>query len=170
MLELASLLLVSSAVQATDPLAPAKRGEIQCVNPNKEKKTCFGMATYTVRADGSYDSSSTMIIAPQPLITMEVKQSGKVEGAKMCGPIRKADFEAASFQMDGNPVDEGTANMIRTQVSAALAAMDGKTGCSTARADGDMLALDVTVDGAPRPEMSQKAIWVKPSDGYKLGM
>jgi hypothetical protein len=66
----ATLLLLATAVGA-DPLAEARAGKIQCSTPNQENRTCMGIASYTVRPDGSFDSVSTMMIEPAPLVTME---------------------------------------------------------------------------------------------------
>jgi hypothetical protein len=169
MIEPLFLLLAVAAPQSADPLAPAREGKLQCIRPDKAKKTCMGLATYVVRPDGTYDTTVTAMIAPAPLITMKTKSSGKVENGAVCGMIRKADYEAATFEMDGKPVDEATATAIRGQVLGAVAALDGKNGCSRERADGDVLTIDVTVDGTARPELSQKAIWVKADEGYKIG-
>lgn len=167
MIELLVALLATAGAQSADPLAPARAGKIQCIGPNTEKKTCIGTATYVVRPDGSYDVATTIMINPTPLITMETRSSGKVEGGAVCGVVRKADYEAASFTMDGKPADEAVANAIRGQLLAAVAAMDGKNGCSVEKADG---TLEVTLDGAARPDLNQKGRWVSPGEGYKIGM
>lgn len=169
MLDALILLIAAAGAQATDPLTPARQGKIQCVGPNKANKTCKGTSTYTVHADGSYESVTIAMINPVPLITMEVRSKGKIEGNQLCGPLLKSDYEKATFQMDGKPTDDATATMIRTQVAAAIAPMDGKKGCATETPEGDVIALNVTLDGEAKPELSQKAIWVSPSEGYKLG-
>ena len=166
MIELLVALLATAGAQSADPLAPARAGKIQCIGPNTEKKTCVGTATYVVRPDGSYDSVTTVMINPTPLITMETRSTGKVEGGAVCGVVRKADYEAAKFTMDGQPADEATAGAIRGQLLGAIAPMDGKNGCSVEKADG---TLEVTLDGVARPDLNQKALWVSPSDGYKIG-
>jgi hypothetical protein len=163
-------LLALAGNQAADPLAPAREGKIQCIGPNKEKKTCMGTVTYVVRPDGSYDSTVTAMVAPQPLITMQTKTSGKVENGLVCGVVRKSEYEAATFQMDGKPAEQAMSDAIRAQVLGAVSALDGKNGCSRERADGEVSTLDVTVDGVARPELTQKAIWVKPDEGYKIGL
>lgn len=171
MIEALFLLLASTAPQAAaDPLAAAKAGKLQCTNPNAEKKTCMGLSSYKVKADGSFDSTTTLIIAPQPLITMEVKSAGAVKDGAVCGPIRKADFEAATFKMDGKPLDEATAGTIRTQVVGAITPMLDKMGCTREVADGTGFKAEVTLDGVAHPEMTQRVLWVKPEDGYKLGL
>ena len=170
MFESLFLLLAIAGGQAADPLAPAKAGKVQCINPNIEKKTCAATATYVVRPDGSYDSVVTALIAPAPLITMATKASGKIESGAVCGLIRREDYQASTFTMDGKPADAATAEAIRGQVLTAVAPLVGKNGCARSRTEGALEAVDVTLDGVARPDLSQKAMWVKPEDGYKLGM
>ena len=167
----AFLLLASAAPQAAaDPLASAKAGKLQCANPNIEKKTCMGLSSYKVNPDGSFESVTTIVVAPQPLITMEVKAPGTVKDGALCGPIRKADFEAGTFKMDGKPLDEAMANAIRAQVIGSITPMLDKMGCARETSDGTAFKAEVTLDGVAHPEMTQRVLWVKPEDGYKLGL
>jgi hypothetical protein len=171
MIEAFFLLLAAGTPQAAiDSLAAARAGKLQCSGPNVEKKTCMAFSSYKVASDNSFESTVTILISPNPLITMTVKSTGKFDGGGACGPIRKSDFEAGTFQMDGKPVDEALANTIRPQIVASVAPLDGKTGCAKEIADGATARVDVTVDGVARPEMTQRAIWVKPDEGYKIGM
>jgi hypothetical protein len=164
------MMLLAAGQGAADPLAPARAGKMQCVAPNKEKKTCLAIGSFTVRPDGSYDSVVTVMINPVPAITMETRSTGKVENGAVCGTVRKEDYAAAKLTLDGAPMDEAMAAGVRTQVAAAVASMDGKYGCSHDKPDGDMFVAEVTLDGVARPELTQKFIWIGADDGYKLGM
>jgi len=171
MIEALALLLAATAPQgAPDPLAAAKAGKLQCSNPNLEKKTCMALSSFKLNADGTFQSTTTLVISPQPLLTMEVKSTGSVKDGAVCGPIRTEDFEAATFQMDGKPADPAMANAIRPQVVASIAPMAGKLGCTREIPDGATAKAEVTLDGVARPEMTQRVLWVKPDDGYKLGI
>jgi hypothetical protein len=163
------LVLTTLSPQAADPIAAARAGKLQCANPNVEKKTCLSLTRYTVKAEGSFDSTTTVMVAPQPVITMEVKSSGTVKDGAFCAPIRTSDFEAASFQMDGKPADPAIASAIRAQIVASIASLAGKTGCTRESPDGAVSKAEVAIDGVVRPELSQRVLWVKPEDGYRLG-
>ena len=129
MIEAFFLLLASNAPQAaTDPLASARAGKLQCASPNVEKKTCMGLSSYKVNPDGSFESVTTIVVAPQPLITMEVKAPGTVKDGALCSPIRKADFEGAAFKMDGKPLDEAMATAIRTQIVGSIRSEERRVG------------------------------------------
>ncbi|MDT8758346.1 hypothetical protein MZO42_06530 [Sphingomonas psychrotolerans] len=171
MIEAMFLLLAAGVSQtAGDPLASAKAGKLQCANPNVEKKTCLGLTSYKVNPDGSFATVTTLMVAPQPVITMEVKSAGTVKDGALCAPVRTSDFEAASLQMDGKPADPAIASAIRAQVVASIAPLAGKTGCTRETPDGAVSKAEVTIDGVARPELTQRVLWVKPEDGYKLGL
>ena len=162
-------LLILAAAAGADPLAEARAGKIQCVTPNRETKTCAGITSYTIRADGSFDAVSTFMIVPAPLVAMEVRNSGKVEGDAVCNVVRKADLDKAVMTMDGGPVNSAMEQAIRTQILASIAPMEGKKACARDKAEGDILVAEATLDGVAKPELNQRYIWVKPEDGYKLG-
>lgn len=171
MFEALFLLLTAAAPQAAaDPLAPAKAGKLQCANPNVEKKTCLGLTSYKVNPDGGFITTTTVIVAPQPVITMEVTSAGTVQNGALCAPIRTADFEAANFEIDGKPADPAIAGAIRAQVIGSIAPLAGKIGCTREVPDGAVLKAEVTIDGVARPELSQRVLWVEAEDGYKLGL
>ncbi len=165
---LSLLILASPAAAAADPLAPARAGQLQCINPNVAAKTCQAMGTFTVAADGSYQTVTRTVINPQPLIIMEVKGKGKAEGELTCGTLDKADYEAATFTMDGAAMAEEIAGTIRTQLLGAIAPLAGKKACIAQKPEGDLILAEVTLDGTARPDLTQKMLWVKPDAGYKV--
>jgi hypothetical protein len=168
----ASLLLLAAAAaggQTADPVAPARAGKYQCVLPDREKKTCLGTTSYTISGD-SYAATTRLFLAPTPLITMELRTKGTIKNGQFCETIRLADFEAGTVYMDGKPADAPTATAVKSQMAAAITPLDGKSTCSAIKPDADGLMLnELTVDGAPRPDLSQKFLWVSAADGYKLG-
>ncbi len=163
------MMLLATPQAAPDPLAQARAGKVQCVSPNREKKTCMAIGSYVVRPDGSYDSAVRVLINPAPEMVMEVKATGKVENGQVCGIVRKADYDAAILTMNGAPMEEAMASALRPQIAGAVTPMDGKKGCSAEKADGDQFVSEVTLDGVARPEMTQKFIWVNAGE-YTLGM
>ena len=161
--------MLAAGQAAPDPLAPAREGKVQCVSPNREKKTCVAIASFKMRPDGGFESVVRVMVNPAPEIVMETHTIGTVENSLTCNMIRTEDYDAAILTMNGAPMDEAMAGAIRPQITAALAPMAGKKGCSHERPDGDMIVSEVTLDGVAHPEMTQRLIWVSPSAGYSLG-
>jgi hypothetical protein len=164
------LALLAAPQAAPDPLAPARAGKVQCISPNREKKTCMAIASFVPGTDGNFESTVRVLVNPTPAIVMETHTKGTVEGGDTCNTIRAEDYAAATFTMNGAPMDDTMAATIRPQVAAAIAPMAGQKGCSHEHAEGDMITSDVTIGGTAHPEMTQKLIWVGANDGYTLGM
>ncbi len=161
--------LLAAGQTAPDPLAEARAGKVQCVSPSREKKTCLAIASFTVRRDGGFDSVVQVLVNPAPAIVMETRTAGSVENGMTCNLIRAEDYAGAKLTMNGAPMDEAAAAPIRPQIAAAIAPMAGKKGCSHERPEGDVLVSEVALDGVAHPEMTQRLIWVSPSEGYTLG-
>lgn len=167
-----SLLLLANAPagQAADPIEPARAGQYQCVLPNREKKTCLGTTSYKITG-GSYESTTRLFLAPKPLVTMELHTRGTIADGKLCETVKLADFQAGTVMLNGAPADENTSAAVKSQLTAAVAALDGKATCSTIKpAESGLLLNELTVDGTVRADLSQKFIWVSEKDGYGLGM
>ena len=165
------LMMLAANPAASDPLAPAREGKIMCVVPNVEKKTCIGITRYRVATTDRYETTTSLFLAPSPLITMDVRTEGTVKGEEMCETVKLASFQAGTVFLNGQPADEATSGAVKSQMAAALGALDGKRACSVfVPAEDGMILNQATIDGAPRADLSQKFIWVSEGDGYTLGM
>lgn len=163
------LLATGAPAAAADPLAEARAGKIQCITPNVAAKTCAGMVRYQIKDASTFDSTATMLIAPTPLITIEIKNSGTVENGMTCNVVNQADYAAGKVMMDGAPANEAMAQAVLSQLGAAIQPLAGKKACGSDSKEGDVIVAKAIVDGAPMPALDQRFIWVKPEDGYKLG-
>ena len=159
----------SAPAPVTDPLAPARTGQMQCVSPNIANKTCFAIARFIPNADGGFTNDVTVLISPQMGLTMETVSAAHVENGQVCGTVILKDMMASKLSVNGTAMTEEQAGPIKAQILAAVTPMDGKKACSTYKAEGDMLSSETSLDGVAHPEMNQKLIWVKPEDGFKLG-
>jgi hypothetical protein len=163
------VLFLLAASQAADPLLEARAGKYQCVVPNEEKKTCLGTTSYKV-AGNVYESTTRILLAAAPLITMELHTMGEAKDGKLCETVKLADFQSGTVFLNGAPADEATSNAVKSQLTAAVTALDGKLACAAIKpAENGLLLNEVAIDGTVRADLSQKFIWVKPEDGYTLG-
>ncbi len=164
------LLALAAAGQETDTLAPAREGKIRCIAPDARARTCATMVRYSVRDDGRFDALVTGVVSAEPLIVIEYRTSGQIEEGAVCSMVRPADFTAGKLSKDGAPLAPGVENDVRAKVMAALQPLAGRKRCYRDRVDGEGVFSDVTINGALRPELGQRAVWVKPEDGYAPGM
>jgi hypothetical protein len=155
-----------------DPLAPARAGQLQCHSPNIEKKTCVAIAGYALQADGSYLNTANVLIEPKQVVAIEAVSVIWVKGAAVCGPVSRADILGSKVTIGGAPVPAEKAARILEIVAASFESegMLGKEICTTYKPDHNQLSAEATVDGVARPDLNQPVIWVRPEDGYTLGL
>ena len=169
---LVAIVLVAAAQQAAnsrDPLAPARSGQMQCYMPNFETKTCHALAQYTFAADGSIQNPAEVLIVENPLIVMKGSAPVVIKSGAVCGPFRAEDIQQATFTIGGNPAPPQLADQIRTQILMTSTDRLGKEICTTYVPDKGQYAARVTIGGAAHPEMTDRMIWVRPADGFKVG-
>ncbi|MES2442442.1 MAG: hypothetical protein V4574_06395 [Pseudomonadota bacterium] len=151
-----------------DPLAPAARGEVQCTMPDKAAKTCFAITIYT-RTAGGFDSVTTMMLSPDPLVTIEMAAPGTVEGNAICGVVTREQMAAAKVSVGGVALPPEQAAPILEQMMAVVAPTFGRKTCTRYRPEGDLLIAETEVEGVRDPQMTLPTMWVKPADGYRVG-
>jgi len=167
---LASLFAIASAARAADlpmPLAEASSGKMQCYAPNPAKKTCASLAGYRIDANGTIVNTATVLIAPNPVITMETTSPVTIKNSQVCGPLRKEDLDTATFTQDGKPMDANQANQIRQQMAEESKAMLGHEICTVYVAQGNSTIAKSTDNGTPMKD-DAPMIWVSPSEGYRV--
>jgi hypothetical protein len=164
---LAMALFAAPAAHAqSDPLAPARQGQVQCFEPDAANKTCAAIASYAFAADGTINNTSDVLIFPEPAIVMHITSPVTERGDQVCGPIRNEDIASAQFVIDGQPTSDDNAQTIRAQMREQLAAMIGVEVCSRFVPDGGGFRAVATAGGRPQPD--QRVAWVRPSDGYRV--
>lgn len=163
-------LIVAAAVLGAapaDPIEPAKQGLVQCYAPDVAKKTCRSIGAYAVQG-GVIMNAATVLISQKPLIVMRTVAPVQVKAGAICGAIQQSDLDRASFTYEGATLQGDDAARLRAAISAAMAPVIGHELCTSFPAKGAMLSGEVSLDGARRPDMDQKVLWVAPSD-YSVG-
>jgi len=159
------------AMTASDPLAPAREGKLQCHSPDLERRTCGAIAEYAPLADGKWRNIATVRIASAPEIIMHGESTVEVEDEAICGVVSRAELITWKVTVDGVAMPAPEARAILDQVADRFASLGalGTKSCTRYRPDGDGLLAEMVIDGKPRPEASQRVIWVRPADGYQVG-
>jgi hypothetical protein len=156
------------APTATDPLAPAASGKLQCYEPDVAKRSCQSLASYNKRPDGKYDNKATVMLSSSPLLVMETVTIVDIDAGAVCGALRKQDIDDAVVWINGSKLAEADAAATRNQIVTSMAPLLDRRICTTYVPDGAQLLAKVTINGAPLPALDEKVIWVAPTDGYKL--
>jgi hypothetical protein len=170
-MSLLALVLAAAAATVTppadaDPLAPGRAGMLQCYQPDAARKTCSALAGYRVGADGVIVNRAEVLLSASPWITVVTESPVTVRAGAVCGPLTGVD--TARVLLDGQPADAGTTARVRQALTAAYAPFAGKDICTTYIAEpapfqgGYAYRAEATVGGDPRPDLTQRVIWVYP--------
>lgn len=163
------LMAAPAAAQNLDVLTPARAGQLQCFEPNVAAKTCQSLGGFAFNADGAAVNAAEILLMPQPLIVMRASSTVTFEGDNsICGPLRREDIEAATFSVDGAPATPEQTAQLKAAMQEQLAPMFGVQTCMTLTQDGEGLRAHSIVGGTPRPELSQRMIWVGANDGWRV--
>ncbi len=171
---IATLLLLATAAPqpapAPDLLDPARVGKIRCVGPDTRQRTCTTMVRYTVHENGSFEAAVTGVVSTEPTILLEYHLSGQIEDGAACSTVRPIDFSSGKLTKDGAPLASAVETSVRQRLMLALQPLAGRKRCYRDKADGEGIISDVTIDGLVRSDMTQRALWVSPEDGWAPGM
>jgi hypothetical protein len=152
MLASAMLACCSGAQASPDgPLSPARKGQLQCYQPDKARKTCAALAGYSWDAKGAITNRAEVLVSRDPLITVTTRTPVSIRGEAVCGPIRAGDLQAADVMVSGAPASPSVAGKVRDGMVSAFSGQIGKEICTAYPAAGDHLQAKITIDGAAHP-------------------
>ena len=163
------LFILAAAAPAgdPDPLARARAGEVQCFHPDVLFKTCMSVETYVPTAGGYVNRGANLVMLGD-MFVIETEVPVEVRGESVCATMQPAQVVAGKVTLRGKPVAPEQAAAVAADLKKKLASVLGKEICSTYEAtDGSGYVAKMKMTG--KPAMSSPFIWVKPSDGYKVG-
>jgi hypothetical protein len=166
----AAIILIAAQVvpTATDPLLPARSGQMQCYSPDTSRKTCRALAQYKWSSDNKIENIAQVLISKNGPVVMMTASPVTIRSGAVCGALRADDVRAAEFLVGGQPAPQQMADQIRTQLIPALSSQLGKEICTTYVPAGTGYSTKVSIDGVAHPEETDKVIGVGPNDGYAV--
>lgn len=168
----AALILAAaqSVPAATDPLGPARSGQLQCFTPDTSRKVCSALAAYTLGPASAVQVRGDILMAPASLlIVMRTSTSVEVRSGAVCGRVRARDIEASTFTVAGRPVPQQMVQLASPQILSVMRSHLNQEICATFLSNGSSFGTQVTIDGVAHPEISETFIWVRPNEGYVVG-
>ena len=168
----AALILAAaqSVAAVTDPLAPARSGQLQCFTPDPSRKMCRALAGYTFGPGRAIRARGDILMAPSELlIVMRTSTPVEIRSGAVCGRVRAGDIEASTFTFAGRSVPQQMVQFASPQILSMLRSHIDKEICTTFVPNGSSFTTRLTMDGVAQPQISETFIWVRPSDGYSVG-
>ncbi|HSI16822.1 MAG: hypothetical protein ACAH11_13670 [Sphingomonas sp.] len=174
MIVAALLLTAIHGAPAPDPLAPARKGMVQCRGP-REGKLCAAIVSYTLQPDGSYNSLTRFMLSEDPEIVVESPATVRVENGLVCDHNFHLKGIGSRLIYEGQTVSKGSklSISVHEQMDPGYAQYEGKLVCGRYEAKGDVMRSTILIDGVPEAESETEAamdgsfIWVQP-EGYRL--
>ena len=162
-----TMIAMAAAMPATDPLAPARRGLVQCRGVH-EDRTCEIMVDYTPLRDGSYRSRSRVLYSNVPNIVIEAYSTVRIENGQVCDRDFAGKMHRTRLLMDGVPAPADITADFHQRYDSTMTPFEGATVCATYEDGGrGGWSATVIVDGAEYPDLGSRFIWVRP-DQYRL--
>jgi hypothetical protein len=166
---LATALLLTLA--ASDPLAPARQGQVQCYDPDPARKTCRAIGSYTFAADGSISNLAMTRLQDAPVIVMFARSAVVIRDGKECsvGDLKAKDI--GKIEIDGQPLPPAALAQVGPAIIAGLPDFmkSGQPLCSAYAANPDgTLTATADVGGVAHPELTATVQWVNPADGWTV--
>lgn len=154
-----------------DPLAPARAGKVQCLDPDPAARSCRGMAWFDLRPDGSVEARQIIIFPNMPAYAAEARFRLRREGAALCGVL--SETEMASHRVVHSRAPFAPARDDRIIIlfrEAMVGALWNRKLCSHhyARTGDDLMQEVGTIDGQFAGELMSLYIWVDPKAGWRL--
>ena len=170
----AAALILTAAPQAqaaaTDPLGPARSGQLQCFTPDTSRKMCHALAGYTFAPGRAIQVRGDVLMAPTNLlIVMRTATSVEIRTGMVCGSVRARDIEASTFTIAGQPVPQQMVQLAGPQILSLLRSHIDQEVCATFAPNGSTITAQITIDGVAQPQTSETFIWVSPNEGYAVG-
>lgn len=162
----ATMFVASAAAQTDDPIARARTGQVECYTPDRVARTCRAMSTYRTLQDGRIVNDAIVFL--QPSIVMYVSSYVVVRDGMVCGSVTSEDLDGARFEVGGAPATPEQVSAIRAAIEQMFAGI-GEI-CTRYTPGGDMISVTAFVDGVERPDFADQMIWIRPDDGYTMGM
>jgi len=166
---LATAAPASAVTPATDYLANIRAGKLLCSTPDPVAKTCSGLDSYVLGKDGAATDTGETVIAPAPLVTLEISAPVHIDGASLCGVLDLADLQKGKIRVNGELLPADRNAFAIGKIVEAVGSLAGHKVCESLHVDGGKLIKSGTMEGSEIKVPDKPAAWVAPGDGYKVG-
>ena len=156
----------TAAGAASDPLAPAMAGMLECTRPDDEKKTCLSIASYRLVEGSTYSVTSAMLISPKGPMIFEATSPATLNAGSVCGVMKPEDITSGRIRVAGKLLGHAQAAPILARMATGLSGMMNKEICVTYERSGEGLVEKTVIDGLYQSDKDQVVEWVQPDAGY----
>lgn len=171
MIAIAALIILTDAAIHSDdgdPLAKAEQGYLQCYEPNEVTKTCRSLASYKRNADGTWDNTAIVLLAPNQPITLETVTPVSIKDGAVCGFIRREDVLKGKLRFSGQLVPDDKAASALASIAESMTPLMNKEICTSYVASQTDLTAKAKIAGETMSVPDQRVKWVPTLGGYSV--
>lgn len=150
-----------------DPLAPARSGRLQCQNPDIASRRCGAISRFVFLPDGGVLAQAEVRLSASPSVILRTETPVAVRDGQVCGDLRNTRI--TQLTIDGQAARPEEVSEIEAAMQQAWQDDFGKQSCSRYLPEGDHMAVETSVDGAPRPDSRRRMMWIDPDSGFSVG-
>ncbi|MBI1406194.1 MAG: hypothetical protein GC145_08725 [Caulobacter sp.] len=150
-----------------DPLAPARSGRVQCQNPDIAARRCGAISRFVFLPDGGIVAMAEVRLSASPMTVLRTETPVAVRDGQVCGDLRNTRI--SQLTIDGQPARPEEVSEVNAAMQQALQEDFGKQTCSRYVPEGDHMAVEISVNGEPRPETRRQMMWIDPDSGFSVG-
>ena len=158
--------ITGGADPASNPLAPAVAGQLECTRPDDQKKTCRSIASYRLVEGATYSSTAAILISPDGPVIFEATSPVRVKAGEVCGVMKPEDVTSGKLRVAGTVLDDAQAAPALARMVTALSSIMNKEICVTYQSSAGGLVEKATIDGVYQANQDQAVEWVEPDAGY----
>lgn len=151
-----------------DVLAPAREGKIGCYSPDSEKKTCAATLRFEWDQNGNIIEVDEGPVSANPLIIEQVKDFATIEGGAICQIGTEGTFRTMTYYKNGVQLTGQDAEAFLQARNAIYVSFVGKKVCMDISPYDSVFITQITIDGSPKPSLTNRMKWISPDEGYVL--
>lgn len=171
---IASLLLVFGLMAFSEPLPPpiepANEGKLLCLGPDTAQKTCSDLTRYARAEDGVVWSHTFAFIEEDLHVTARGSSPVEIKNGSVCDRLRPEHVEAFEFAIAPDAVGQAFDAKFYKDFTIAIArAMMHHDLCMVFVPGSADITVKYMINGEQSRLPDERAIWVSPEDGYRVG-
>lgn len=147
----------------------ARHGLVWCDGFHADTEDCDQVTLIEAQPDGRLVQTTTLLLETAPLLQAYLIEVDEVMGDRLCSVVDTATIPAG-FTLEGKPVPEPTAGVLRKALLESLNDLQGKTVCQVfyRGADASRVREEITVDGKRRKDLESSYVLRDGEAGFAL--
>jgi hypothetical protein len=162
--------LMAFAEPLPPPIEPANDGKLLCMGADTARKTCNDLTQYTRAEDGVVWSHTFGLIEEELDVTVRGSSPVEIKNGSVCERVRPEHVESFEFTVAPSAAGQAFDAKVYKDFAIAVArAMKHHDLCTVFVPTDEGFIVKYVINGQQSRFPDERAIWVSPEDGYRVG-